>query len=72
MKSPQLLELSGIGNPHVLSQIDIDVKIDLPGVGENLQEHTALVTNFELRTDAPVESFNLFVDPAHHNLAEET
>ncbi|KAF5329742.1 hypothetical protein D9619_009174 [Psilocybe cf. subviscida] len=72
VKSPQILELSGVGNPRILSDIGVDVKIDLPGVGENLQEHTFLTTTFELRPDAPVECFDLFVDPDHRKLAEET
>jgi choline dehydrogenase-like flavoprotein len=72
INSPQILELSGIGNPRILSDIGVDVKIDLPGVGENLQEHTILMTAFELRPDAPTECFDLFVDPAHRKLAEVT
>ncbi|KAL9577400.1 MAG: hypothetical protein Q9203_007477, partial [Teloschistes exilis] len=39
VQSPQLLELSGIGNPEVLEAAGIDVKIDNPAVGENLQDH---------------------------------
>lgn len=42
IKSPQLLELSGIGNPEVLSRAGIDVKVDSPMVGENLQEHKGM------------------------------
>ena len=37
--SPPLLELSGIGNPDVLHDIGVEVKHELPGVGENLQDH---------------------------------
>jgi choline dehydrogenase-like flavoprotein len=37
--SPQLLELSGIGNPEILKQARIETKIANPNVGENLQEH---------------------------------
>ncbi len=37
--SPQLLQLSGIGNPEHLSQVGVDVVGELPGVGENLQDH---------------------------------
>ncbi|MGF1454368.1 MAG: GMC family oxidoreductase [Alphaproteobacteria bacterium] len=39
INSPQLLELSGIGNPGVLAAHGIDVVKALPGVGENLQDH---------------------------------
>ncbi len=43
--SPQLLELSGIGQAKRLETLGIPVKVDLPGVGENLQDHfTASVT----------------------------
>ncbi|CAN8105893.1 unnamed protein product [Discula destructiva] len=36
--SPLLLELSGVGNPTVLSQYGIETVVDLPTVGENLQD----------------------------------
>ena len=39
INSPQLLELSGIGQAQRLSDLDIDVVHDLPGVGENLRDH---------------------------------
>ena len=37
--SPPLLEMSGIGNPDVLNEIGVEVKHELRGVGENLQDH---------------------------------
>ena len=37
--SPQLLQLSGIGNKKELEKLGVDVIQDLPGVGENLQDH---------------------------------
>lgn len=37
--SPQLLQLSGIGPGKLLREHDIDVVHELPGVGENLQDH---------------------------------
>lgn len=39
INSPQLLELSGIGNGQRLDALNIKVVQDLPGVGENLQDH---------------------------------
>lgn len=39
LQSPQILELSGIGNPNVLKAAGIDIKIANPNVGENLQDH---------------------------------
>ncbi|KAF5367873.1 hypothetical protein D9615_010490 [Tricholomella constricta] len=43
-QTPQLLELSGIGDPDVLSKFDIPVVVDLPGVGKNLQVSSEHVT----------------------------
>jgi len=37
--SPQLLQLSGVGNAEELRGLGIDVVSHLPGVGENLQDH---------------------------------
>ena len=37
--TPQLLQLSGIGNPELLKSLDIPIVSALPGVGENLQDH---------------------------------
>jgi choline dehydrogenase len=37
--SPQLLELSGIGQPERLRSLGIEVRHELPGVGENLRDH---------------------------------
>ncbi len=39
VNSPQILELSGIGKADHLKAQGIDVIADLPGVGENLQDH---------------------------------
>ncbi|KAL2174445.1 GMC oxidoreductase-domain-containing protein [Thermothelomyces heterothallicus CBS 202.75] len=36
---PQLLKLSGIGPASELTQLDVDVVVDLPGVGANLQDN---------------------------------
>jgi choline dehydrogenase len=40
--SPHLLQLSGIGPGALLRQHDIEILHDLPGVGENLQEHAVV------------------------------
>jgi choline dehydrogenase len=40
--SPQILQLSGIGPPELLRNLGIDVRLDLPGVGANLQDHWML------------------------------
>ncbi|KAF4987984.1 hypothetical protein FGRMN_10032 [Fusarium graminum] len=48
VKSPQILELSGIGNPEILERAGVPIKVDSPHVGENLQEHIMLATIFEV------------------------
>jgi choline dehydrogenase len=39
LRTPGLLELSGIGADHILAEAGIKSRISLPGVGENLQDH---------------------------------
>ena len=39
MGSPQILELSGVGDKTRLGKLGINSVVDLPGVGENVQEH---------------------------------
>lgn len=39
LRTPQLLELSGIGDKNVLAKAGVQSRINLPGVGNNLQDH---------------------------------
>ena len=39
INTPQLLQLSGVGNADELSALGIEPTVDLKGVGENLQDH---------------------------------
>ncbi|KAF8686548.1 GMC oxidoreductase [Rhizoctonia solani] len=48
-QTPQLLELSGIGNSAILQQHGITPIVDLPGVGENLQDHLLVPSTYELK-----------------------
>jgi choline dehydrogenase len=48
INSPQLLELSGIGQPDRLRSLGIDVCHALPGVGENLRDHYAPRTRWSI------------------------
>ncbi len=50
--SPQLLQVSGIGPQEVLSKAGVPVLHDLPGVGENLQDH--LEVYFQYRCKQPI------------------
>jgi len=46
INSPQLLQLSGVGNAAELAALGIDVVADLPGVGENLQDHLEVYVQY--------------------------
>ncbi|PBK86387.1 alcohol oxidase [Armillaria gallica] len=48
-QSPQLLELSGIGNRSLLESFGIPTVVDLPEVGENLQDHYVAVSQHMLK-----------------------
>jgi choline dehydrogenase-like flavoprotein len=48
VKSPQLLELSGVGGRDVLAQNGIDCLVDNPNVGENLQDHGFVPFSWEV------------------------
>jgi choline dehydrogenase len=48
INSPQLLELSGIGQPVRLQKLGIEVRHVLPGVGENLRDHYAPRTRWAI------------------------
>lgn len=49
-QTPQLLELSGIGQKKYTTDIGIKQLIDLPGVGENLQDHAIVYNSFEVQS----------------------
>jgi len=46
INTPQILQLSGIGNADELRTMGIDVIHDLPGVGENLQDHLEVYVQY--------------------------
>jgi choline dehydrogenase len=49
VNSPQLLQLSGVGPGQLLAEHGIAVVQDLPGVGENLQDHYVTGARFRLK-----------------------
>ncbi|KAK0204100.1 alcohol oxidase [Desarmillaria ectypa] len=61
LHTPQLLELSGVGSSKILAPLGIDIIIDLPGVGENLQDHALAPTVVEV--DHSFKTFEIFGDP---------
>ena len=61
INSPKLLELSGIGSHTALAAAGVTVQHELPGVGENLQDHLEIY--FQLMSKEPVTLYsklNLF------------
>ncbi len=61
IQSPQLLELSGIGQRDVLQRAGVDVLHQLPGVGENLRDHLHVRISFE--TKLPVTLNTILRNP---------
>jgi choline dehydrogenase len=45
--SPQLLQRSGVGRSTWLRELDVPLVLDLPGVGENLQDHLEMYMQYE-------------------------
>ncbi len=54
INSPQLLQLSGVGPAALLREHGIDVVADLPGVGENLQDHLEVYVQFACKQPVSV------------------
>ncbi|SPN99109.1 related to alcohol oxidase [Cephalotrichum gorgonifer] len=48
--TPQVLQLSGIGPSALLEAAGIETIVDLPGVGQNFQDHPMLTARFTLRS----------------------
>lgn len=64
LQSPQILMLSGVGPRDHLEKMGIHTIVDLPGVGENLQDHVAIggtsyLVNTRARMDPTGASFVL-------------
>ncbi|HHP7236460.1 MAG TPA: choline dehydrogenase [Desulfobacterales bacterium] len=55
INSPQLLQLSGVGNAAELERLGIQVMQDLPGVGQNLQDHLEVYVQHSCKQ--PVSEF---------------
>ncbi|KEZ39529.1 hypothetical protein SAPIO_CDS9407 [Scedosporium apiospermum] len=51
LHSPQVLQRSGIGPKWLLDEAGIDVLVDLPGVGSNLQDHAVSGVSYQFTTN---------------------
>jgi 4-pyridoxate dehydrogenase len=69
INSPQLLMLSGIGDPDALAALDISVVSPLRGVGQNLQDHAAALLIYGRRDESPLLR-NMRLDRLALGLAE--
>ena len=54
INSPQLLQLSGVGPAALLGEHGIDVVADVPGVGENLQDHLEVYVQYACKQPVSV------------------
>ncbi|KAF5349953.1 hypothetical protein D9756_009245 [Leucocoprinus leucothites] len=50
--TPQILERSGVGNKELLKKLDIKVVSDLPGVGEEYQDHYTTLSIFRVSNES--------------------
>ena len=50
INSPKILQLSGVGDPKLLKQNNIEVIHELPGVGQNLQDHLEIYIQHKSKT----------------------
>src|SRR4029077_2944567 len=55
INSPQLLQLSGVGSADELKSFGIDAVADLPGVGENLQDHLEVYIQYGCKQPVSVQ-----------------
>ena len=55
INSPQLLQLSGIGPAARLRELGIEVVADLPGVGQNLQDHLEVYIQYGCKLPVSVQ-----------------
>lgn len=70
VKSPQILELSGIGNPDVLRKAGIETIVSSSFVGENLQDHIMAASIYEVDSGLPNPD-DLKTDPSAAAAARE-
>ncbi|KLO04946.1 GMC oxidoreductase [Schizopora paradoxa] len=64
LQTPQVLELSGIGDKRILEPFGIKTLVDLPGVGANMQEHSFVSLISELEPSLTNKSLDILrTDP---------
>nr|WBQ01554.1 PlmB [Aspergillus flavipes] len=71
VKSPQLLELSGIGDPAVLSSAGIDCIHPMPGVGEQLHDHPYTTVTYAVPPSQRTTD-SMCQDPSGHERSDSS
>jgi choline dehydrogenase-like flavoprotein len=71
-KSPQILMVSGIGDPDVLNAAGIDVKKRLRGVGKNFKDHYALPIIFNVSQISQINNATFFEEQAVQYSIDQT
>ncbi|KAK4139590.1 putative GMC oxidoreductase [Dichotomopilus funicola] len=64
LRSPPILEASGVGNSRTLKSLGITPQIDLPGVGENLIEQPAHILVFSGNLPSAASAYHAFLTAA--------
>ncbi|EJD42194.1 alcohol oxidase [Auricularia subglabra TFB-10046 SS5] len=69
IQSPQILELSGIGDKKLLNKFGIKPRVDLPAVGENYQDHLMVFETYEIPNT--ITTWDILNDPEQNATAYE-
>lgn len=56
INTPQLLMISGIGDPDHLSEHGLETRVDLPAVGQNLQDHVSVILMYARQEPGPFQA----------------
>ena len=69
LHTPQLLQLSGIGSSSLLSNLNITIIEDLPGVGNNFQDHCMIHMNYTYEVLGLEDPQTVFENSAYNQTA---
>jgi choline dehydrogenase len=61
--TPQTLQVSGVGNADELTKLGVDVVADVPGVGENLQDHLEVTIQYASTQPVSVAPYEVAQPP---------
>jgi choline dehydrogenase-like flavoprotein len=64
--SPQILQLSGVRDMSVLEMLGIEVVVDLPGAGQNFQDHLTLKVDYNCEFSEIYQRANILILNCSH------